>query len=126
MEKVRIAGSMTRPAPKVGEPPNPALVETARAGLILLAAVRNTATALGCGSLRTKVAEATAARIDNYAEEALQMLNDDGPPGHAVTFAELAADFLGLARDPDAARLVRRRIAAISARPTETASQRVA
>lgn len=113
LASVRIAGRMSRKAPDLTADPNGPAVASARAGLTLLAGARGVAAAYGCEATRQQAAEAVAARVDAYAEEILQTLHANEAPDavHALALLEVAAEFLGLSRDDNAAELVRRRAA---------------
>ena len=52
-------------------------------------------------------------RIDNYAEDMLDLLHHAGdvPPDRIRAFLDIAAEFLGLVRDPKSAKIIRRRAA---------------
>lgn len=113
LERVRIAGQMTRDEPRLSAPLDSPEVIEARATLTLFKAVHKTAQAIGCGGLRAQIAEALTTRILTYADELIATLNsgEAEDEAHVRALAELAAEFLGLARDEDAARTVRRRVA---------------
>lgn len=117
LERVRIAGSMTRDEPMLTAPLDGPEVQEALAMLTLFHAVHKTAQAIGCGGLRGQIVEALTTRILTYADELIAALNTGETPDetHVRALAELAAVFLGLARDEDAARTVRRRVAVAGA-----------
>lgn len=112
---VRIAGRVSRQAPNLAIEPAAETVEQARTVLTLLSESRNLAPALGCGGVRAQVCETVGERLDNYVEDLLATLHEgELPPAdesRARAMIEIAAEFLGLLREPAAARLVRRRLA---------------
>lgn len=113
LERVRIAGQMTRDQPRLSAPLDGPEVVEARATMVLFKAVHKTAQAIGCGGLRAQIAEALTTRILTYADDLIATLNagEAEDEAHVRALAGLAAEFLGLARDEDAARTVRRRVA---------------
>lgn len=124
----KLAGAMSRQAPNLSADPDAPSVLAARILLTILAGTRRMAVTLGWEALRNQVAEATADRLDAWAEDGLNAINagavDDDARARALI--EIAGEFLGLARDEQAAVLVRRRLAvALSAPatvPTSSAS----
>jgi hypothetical protein len=114
---VRIAGRMTRPAPKLTADPDARLVERARALLVLVHESRATAAVGGYGALRNQVAEKVTERLNVYADELLHLLNagEAADEARAQAYLALAAEFLGYVADPQAAQIVRRRAAVAGA-----------
>jgi hypothetical protein len=101
-----------RGAARLNADPDPAAVTRAQALLAFVNESRASAAHGGFGSVRTKVVEALDARIDGYAEELLEMLHAGAEPAERIrAFLELAAEFIGLVRDPKAAEILRRRAA---------------
>lgn len=113
LQNVRIAGRMTRPAPKLGVEPDALAVERARSLTLFLDKVRAAASAGGYGALRNAVAAKVAERMNVYADEALHAVNAGEAPDNdrALRYVEIAAEFLGYAEDPKAAQFIRRRAA---------------
>jgi hypothetical protein len=113
-QTVRVAGRMTRPAPKVEVAPDARAVDQARAMTVFLEKTRVCASAGGYGALRTAVADTLTERLNAYADEVLHLINTGEAPDPAIArrYAELAAEFLGHAEGPQAAQIVRRRLAA--------------
>ncbi|HWE47432.1 MAG TPA: hypothetical protein VG407_15520 [Caulobacteraceae bacterium] len=122
LQTVRIAGRMTRPAPKLGADPAPLAVDRARALVVFLDKVRGAASAGGYGALRNAVADKIAERMNIYADEALHAVNAGEAPDteRALRFVEIAAEFLSHAEDPKAAQSIRRRAAVAGAGGIET------
>lgn len=109
---VRYGGRALRAAPKVTEDLNPDAVRRAEALLAVLDGTRTSAGHGGFGALRTKVIEALDARLEHYAEDLIDLLRSgEGPSERLRAMLETVADFLGMAKDPKAAELVRRRTA---------------
>lgn len=113
MQAVRLTGRMTRPSPKVSQPPDPRYVEPAKALMLLLGETRQAANTGGFGALRAQVAESLSDWLEVYADELVHLLNaGEAPnPDIARAYLELAADFLGQAENDKAAQIVRRRAA---------------
>lgn len=110
-QTVRVAGRMTRSAPKLDGALDALRVERARTLLLFLDGVRAAGVAGGFGSLRAKTAAKVAERLIGYADEALASVNAGEAPDEALALdhVELAAEFLVLADDQRAAQTVRRR-----------------
>lgn len=113
LERVQIAGSMTRAEPMLTAPTDGPAVNEALTALTLFKAVHKTAQAIGCGGLRAELVEVLTTRILNYADEVIATLNTGETPdeANARALVELAAVFLGLAGSEESARTVRRRVA---------------
>ncbi len=114
MQPVRIGGRVMRQEPKLDSPPNPRTTQRALALLNFFSGIRSTAAQSGYGSMRTKVGEDVAHRLDTYIEELLAMLHagDGGDPVLSRAHLDIVADFTGLVHDDQAAQIVRRRAAA--------------
>ena len=102
-----------RGAPRLSADPDPAAVVKAQALLAFLCESRSSASYGGFGAVRSKVIETLDPRIDNYAEDMLDLLHHAGdvPPDRIRAFLDIAAEFLGLVRDPKSAKIIRRRAA---------------
>ena len=102
-----------RSPPKLVADPDPALVTKSQALLAFLCESRSSANYGGFSTVRTKVVEALDQRIDQYAEDLLDLLHtgDEAPVERVRAYLEIAAESLGLVRDPKAAEIVRRRAA---------------
>lgn len=113
MQAVRLTGRMTRPSPRVSNPPDPRFVEPAKALMLLLGETRQAAATGGFGALRTQVAEGLSDWLEVYADELVHLLNAGEAPNPEVAreYLELAADFLAQAENDKAAQIVRRRAA---------------
>lgn len=102
-----------RGAPIVMGEPDANAVERALGLLTLLDGSRVTASHAGYGRLRAQVAEALDGWLDGYVQDLLELLHGGRVDGRlARLHLDVAADFVGLVRDPAAASLVRRRAAA--------------
>jgi hypothetical protein len=125
LQNVRIAGRMTRPAPKVSTAPDEAAVERARALVVFLDVSRAGGAAGGYGALRTSVSEKVQERLNVYADEVLHLINTGEAPDNDIAqdYLAIAAEFMTYAKDKDAAQIIRRRAAAAAERQT---SQNVA
>jgi hypothetical protein len=118
MQAVRVAGRLTRPAPKVGADPDERLVAKAHGLVTFLEEARPAANAGGYGALRGQVAEKVAVRLFTYADELIEAMNAGEVPDEdrARVYLEIAAEFLALAKDAKAAQIVRRRAAVAGGR----------
>jgi hypothetical protein len=116
--RVRIAGGMSREVPDLEAPSQGESIAAARDLLRLVGAVRGPAGVFGCESERKQVVEVLAQKLSRYAEEAFGTVNagELADPRHALELVSIAADFLTLIDDEEAARTIRRR-AAIAIRP---------
>ena len=114
MQPVRINGRTMRNEPRLDNPPNPVAVARAKALLSFFFGIRSAAVQGGYGTMRGKVGEDVAHRLDSYVEELLAMMHsgDVEHLDHARMFLETVADFTGMVHDEQAAQIVRRRAAA--------------
>ena len=113
-QAARGLGKIVKSAPKLAADPDPLLVNKAEALLTLIEDSRSAASAGGFGALRTKVLESLEQRLDQYAEDLLNLLHGgEGEDGSRITaYLEITAQFLSLIKGPQAAQIVRRRLAA--------------
>ena len=113
-QAARGLGKIVKSAPKLVADPEPLLVNKAEALLTLIEDSRSAASAGGFGALRTKVLESLEQRLDQYAEDLLNLLHagESEEPERIVAYLEIAAQFLSLIKGPQAAQIVRRRLAA--------------
>jgi hypothetical protein len=116
LERVQIAGRMTRKIPNLSAPVEGQAVTAALSLLRLVGSVRGPASTFGCEADRKTLVETLTARLIDHADETLRMINDGdaGDEAHALKLVELAARCLGLIDAVDAARTVRRRAAVAS------------
>ncbi|HWQ87470.1 hypothetical protein [Brevundimonas sp.] len=129
MERVQIAGRMTRKAPQLDAPIDGETVLAARNLLRLVGSVRGPASTFGCEADRKTLVEALTGRLTDYADQVLRMINDGEAPdeARAMKVMAFAAQCLDLIAATEAARTVRRR-AAVSGGPLRSgeASSRAA
>ena len=113
MERVQMAGRMTRKAPQLDAPIDGETVLTARSLLRLVGSVRGPASTFGCEAARKTLVEALTARLTDYADLVLRMINDGEAPdeAHALKVMAFTAQCLDLIAATEAARTVRRRAA---------------
>ncbi|MGV8929152.1 MAG: hypothetical protein ACOH1E_05340 [Brevundimonas sp.] len=113
MERVRIAGRMTRKAPRLSTPVEGPSVDAALSLLKLVGSSRGPASTFGCEADRKTLVESLTDRLSDYADEALRMINDGDceDEAHALTLIELDARCLDLIDAREHARTVRRRAA---------------
>lgn len=111
LERVKIAGRMTRLAPKLDDPLDTEARDQAAGALALLGAIRASAQVFGCESRRIQVVQGLTTQLTSYADLALEAVN----AGEVIDEAsgleriEICARFLDLIEAKDAARTVRRR-----------------
>jgi hypothetical protein len=117
LERVQISGRMTRKSPQLSAPVQGETVQAARNLLKLVGAVRGPASIFGAESDRKKLVESLTARLTDYADQALLLVNDGEAADevNALRLVELAARCLDLIDARDAARTVRRRAAVAGA-----------
>lgn len=117
LERVQIAGRMTRKSPQLTAPVQGETVQAVRHLLKLVGAVRGPASIFGAESDRKKLVESLTERLTDYADKALLIVNDGAAPDevNALRLVELAARCLDLIDARDAARTVRRRAAVAGA-----------
>lgn len=117
LERVQIAGRMTRKSPQLTAPVKGEAVQAVRQLLKLVGAVRGPASVFGAESDRKKLVESLTDRLTDYADQALLIVNDGEAPDevNALRLVELAARCLDLIDARPAARTVRRRAAVAGA-----------
>jgi hypothetical protein len=112
VQPMRFASRSVRGTPKMVEPLDERAVRKAAGLLGFLYETRACASYGGFGHLRAKVVESLDPRLDQYAEDLLEQLHGGAGDNERLrSYLEVAADFLGLVRDPKAADFVRRRAA---------------
>ena len=113
-QAARGLGKIVKSSPKLVVDPAPLLVNRAEALLTLIEDSRSAASAGGFGSLRIKVLESLEQRLDLYTEDLLNLLHggESEEPERIIAYLEIAAQFLSLIKGPQAAQIVRRRLAA--------------
>jgi hypothetical protein len=102
-----------RPSPRLNEDPQPKAIAKADAFLALLEGSRGPAASGGFGSARSKTVEALDKRISEYCEDLLDMLKhgETDDPHRVRAYLEVVAAFYERVKGPEAAQVVRRRIA---------------
>ena len=128
-ERVRVAGQMTRRAPKLTSSRDGEDMVSALNLLRLVGSLRRPAAALGAEAARAALVETLTGRLSDWADEALNLVNHDEAEDevHALRLVEQAAVCLDALGADQAARTVRRRVAAAGAPKTATRpSSRVA
>ena len=120
MERVQTAGRMTRKAPQLDAPIGGDTILAARSLLRLVGSVRGPASTFGCEADRKTLVEALTARLSDYADQVLRMVNDGEAPdeAHAMKLIAFTAQCLDFIAATEAARTVRRR-AAVAAGPSD-------
>jgi hypothetical protein len=102
-----------RAHPRLTTEPDPIAARKAQGLLAFVYETRNTASYGGFAALRAKVVDSVDQRLDHYAEDLLEVLHahDATEAGRARAYLDIAAELLGLVRDPKAAEFIRRRAA---------------
>ena len=113
LTRVQIVGRMSRMAPQLTAPGRGDDADVALALLRLVGAARGASATFGCESDRRALEEALQARLTDYADQVLLMVNEGEAPDedHALRLASVAARYLEEIGARDAARTVRRRAA---------------
>ncbi len=127
LERVQIAGRMTRKSPRLSAPVTGPTVDAAVSLLRLVGSSRGPASTFGCEADRKVLVQTLIDRLSDYADEALRLINDGevADEFHALTLVEVSACCLDLIDAEDAARTVRRRAAVAGTPPkaVEASSQ---
>jgi hypothetical protein len=110
---VRAARRGVRGEPNLADPVNAAAFGKAQALLAFVYETRGSANYAGFASARAKLIEAIDPRVDTYADDLLELLHaGEGDLERVRAFIEVAAELLGLLREPRATEILRRRAAA--------------
>jgi hypothetical protein len=119
LERVQIAGRMTRKAPRLSAPDAGPTVDTVLSLLKLVGSSRGPASTFGCEAERKALVEAMIIRMSDHADQTLRMINDgeSKDEAHALGLVELAALCLDHIDADEPARTVRRRAAVAGAPP---------
>ncbi len=113
LTRVKLAGRMSRNAPLLTAPGGGEAADAALALLRLVGAARGATATFGCEADRKALEEALTARLTDYADQVLLMVNDGEAPDedHALRLVAVAARYLEEIDARAAARTVRRRAA---------------
>ena len=113
LERVQIAGRMTRKAPRLSAPVEGPTVDAAIRLLKLVGSVRGPASTFGCEADRKTLVDALTDRLSDHADQTLRMINEGEAEdeAHAICLVELVAVCLDLIDAVEPARTVRRRAA---------------
>lgn len=113
LERVQIAGRMTRKSPRLTTPAAGPEVDAALSLLKLVGSSRGPASTFGCEADRKTLVETLTDRLSDHADQTLRLINDGeaDDEDHALALVELAARFLDLIDAQEPARTVRRRAA---------------
>ena len=117
LERVQIAGRMTRKVPRLSAPVEGPTVDAALSLLKLVGSSRGPASTYGCEADRKTLVEALTVRLSDYADQTLRLINDGEAEdeAHAVALVDLVARCLDLIDAVEPARTVRRRAAVAGA-----------
>lgn len=108
----RLAIRTIRGEPDLSEPPSPQAMCKAEALVTFVCETRTSAANAGFATQRAKVVDALDARIAHYADDLVDKIHScEGDVDRAREFLDVAAELLGLVRDPRAADILRRRAA---------------
>ncbi len=113
LERVQIAGRMTRKSPRLTAPAAGPEVDAALNLLKLVGSSRGPASTFGCEADRKTLVETLTDRLSDHADQTLRLINDGETQDeeHALALVELVARFLELIDAQEPARTVRRRAA---------------
>lgn len=113
LERVQLAGRMTRKVPRLSAPVEAPEVDAALSLLKLVGSSRGPASTFGCEADRKTLVETLTGRISDHADQTLRLINDGEAEDevHALSLVELTARFLDLIDAVEPARTVRRRAA---------------
>jgi hypothetical protein len=113
LTRVQLAGRMSRQAPLLTAPARGEAADAALALLRLVGAARGATAVFGCEAARRTLEETLQARLTDYADQVLHMVNDGEAPdeAHALRLVGVAARYLEEIDARPAARTVRRRAA---------------
>jgi len=129
LERVQLAGRMTRKIPRLTAPVDAPEVDAALSLLKLVGSSRGPASTFGCEADRKTLVETLTGQIFDHADQTLRLINDGEAEDevHALSLVEMTARFLDLIDAVEPARTVRRR-AAVAGGPLrdDGASSRVA
>ena len=117
LERVQIAGRMTRKAPRLSAPVEGPTADAALSLLKLVGSVRGPASTFGCEADRKTLVNALTDRLSDHADQTLRMINDGEAEdeAHALGLVELVAVCLDHIDAVEPARTVRRRAAVAGA-----------
>lgn len=117
LERVQIAGRMTRKAPRLSAPVEGPTADAALSLLKLVGSVRGPASTFGCEADRKTLVNALTDRLSDHADQTLRMINDGEAEdeAHALELVELVAVCLDHIDAVEPARTVRRRAAVAGA-----------
>lgn len=117
LERTALVGRMTRPTPRLDGAVEAEVAARARALAAVVELARGPASVFGCEAERRQTAETLGDRLADWADEAMERLNDgqaaDEPAARKRIV--LTAELLGLIGAHEAARTVRRRLIASAA-----------
>ncbi len=122
LERVQIAGRMTRKSPKLLTPVEGPTVDAALSLLKLVGSARGPASTYGCEADRKTLVEALTVRLSDHADQTLRLINDGEAEdeAHALALVDLVARCLDLIDAVEPSRTVRRR-AAVAGAPAKGA-----
>jgi len=117
LERVQIAGRMTRKAPRLAAPVDGPAANAALSLLKLVGSARGPASTFGCEADRKTLVAALTDRLSDHADQTLRMINDGEAEDetHALGLVELVAVCLDHIDAVEPARTVRRRAAVAGA-----------
>ncbi len=110
---VRMSGKLLRGAPDLTRAPDQRTVDRAVALIALVDGCRPSAMLAGYGAIRHKVLETLDTWLETYTQELLERLHKGGANVERMRhYLDIAAEFVAMVRGPEAAALIRRRVAA--------------
>jgi hypothetical protein len=110
---VRTSGKPVRGAPDLTHAADRRAVDRAVGLVALVEGCRPSAMPAGYGALRAKVLETLGAWLDTYTQDLLERLHKGGAQTERMRdYLDIAAELVAMVRGPEAAALIRRRVAA--------------
>jgi hypothetical protein len=109
----RLGGKVVRGSADLGRPPEQRAIDRAVGLIALVEGCRPSAASAGYGAIRLKVLETLDGWLESYTQDLLERLHKGGPGADRMrAYLDIAAEFTAMVRGPEAAALIRRRVAA--------------
>lgn len=110
---MRLSGKLVRGSADLARAPDQRAIDRAVGLIALVEGCRPSAATAGYGAIRLKVLETLDGWLESYTQDLLERLHKGGPNTDRMrAYLDIAADFTAMVRGPEAAALIRRRVAA--------------
>ncbi|MHB8285287.1 MAG: hypothetical protein ACYDD1_11480 [Caulobacteraceae bacterium] len=110
---VRLSGKLMRGSADLSRAPDQRAVDRAVGLIALVEGCRPSAALAGYGAIRKKVLETLDGWLESYTQDLLERLHKGGPNCERMrAYLDVAAEFTAMVHGPEAAALIRRRVAA--------------